>query len=330
MALDSQNPKPPLLEVNDLKTYFPVRKGVLSTIQGYVYAVDGVSITVNDGETLGLVGESGSGKSTLGKSVLRIVEPTSGEIKIRGKNIIGLSKSEMFAYRREVQMVFQDPYSSLNPRIPVGRIVAEVMQVHGIASGHEARERVKDIFEKVGLWPSQTRNYANEFSGGQRQRIGIARALALNPSLIIADEPVSALDVSVQAQVINLFMDLQEEFGISYLFIAHDLAVVAQICHRIAVMYLGRLVELADRDTLFRNPLHPYTQALLASIPIPNPKIKPTTERLIQGDIPSPSNPPNGCRFHTRCPLAEHRCRVETPEFKEIETGHWAACHLQN
>jgi ABC-type dipeptide/oligopeptide/nickel transport system ATPase subunit len=215
MALDSQNPKPPLLEVNDLKTHFPVRKGVLSTIQGYVYALDGVSITVNDGETLGLVGESGSGKSTLGKSVLRIVEPTSGEIKIRGKNIIGLSKSEMFAYRREVQMVFQDPYSSLNPRIPVGKIVAEVMRVHGIASGREARERVNDIFEKVGLWPSQTRNYANEFSGGQRQRIGIARALALNPSLIIADEPVSALDVSVQAQVINLFMDLQEEFGIS-------------------------------------------------------------------------------------------------------------------
>ncbi len=329
MPLDGQKSDAPLLEVKDLKTCFPIRKGVFSKINGYVYAVDGVSLAVKDGETLGLVGESGSGKSTLGKSILRLVEPTSGEIKIRGNEITKLSKSEMFPYRREVQMVFQDPYSSLNPRLPVGKVVAEAMSVHGLASGKEADERVQEIFAKVGLRASQTRNYANEFSGGQRQRIGIARALALNPSLIIADEPVSALDVSVQAQVINLFMDLQEEFGLSYLFIAHDLAVVAQICHRIAVMYLGGLVELADRTTLFKNPLHPYTQALLVSIPVPDPTIKPSAENVISGDIPSPSNPPSGCRFHTRCPLAENRCRSEIPEFKEVEPGHWVACHLR-
>ena len=318
MASDDIKAKKLLLEVKDLRTHFPVRKGVFSTIQGYVYAVDGVSLTIKDGETLGLVGESGSGKSTLGKSILRLEELTSGEIRIRGDNIVGLSKSEMFPYRREVQMVFQDPYSSLNPRIPVGRIVAEALKVHGIASGAEADERVRYIFDKVGLSASQTQNYANEFSGGQRQRIGIARALALGPSLIIADEPVSALDVSVQAQVINLFMDLQQDFNLSYLFIAHDLTVVAQICHRIAVMYLGRLVELTDRDTLFKKPLHPYTEALMASIPVPNPEFKRPKDKVIHGDIPSPSNPPSGCRFHTRCPIVEDRCRVEIPEFKEV------------
>jgi oligopeptide/dipeptide ABC transporter ATP-binding protein len=328
MPLD-QSSKTPVLEIKNLETHFPVRQGVFSRIQGHVYAVDGVSLSINEGETLGLVGESGSGKSTLGKSILRLVEPTAGEIKIRGDEVTQLSKAEMFRYRRHVQMVFQDPYSSLNPRIPVGKIVAEAMQVHGIASGKEAEERVQEIFAKVGLRAAQTRNYANEFSGGQRQRIGIARALALNPSLIIADEPVSALDVSVQAQVINLFMDLQQELGLSYLFIAHDLAIVAQISHRIAVMYLGRLVELADRATLFKNPLHPYTTALLDSIPLPNPNVQPNPERLLKGDIPSPSNPPTGCRFHTRCPIAEDRCRSETPEFNEVEPGHWVACHLR-
>jgi len=328
MPLD-QNSRPTLLEVNNLKTHFPIRRGVFSRVKGHVYAVDGVTLSIEDGETLGLVGESGSGKSTLGKSILRLVEPTSGEIRIRGDDVSGLSNTEMFPYRREVQMVFQDPYSSLNPRIPVGKIVAEAMQVHGIAAGKESEEKVQEIFAKVGLRAAQTRNYANEFSGGQRQRIGIARALALDPSLIIADEPVSALDVSVQAQVINLFMDLQEEFGLSYLFIAHDLAVVAQISHRIAVMYLGNFVESADRTTLFNNPLHPYTEALLASIPLPNPEIEPAEDRVIYGDIPSPSNPPSGCRFHTRCPLAEDRCRSEIPEFKEVEPGHWVACHLR-
>lgn len=324
-----RNRKSTLLEVNELKTHFAIKQSIFSRVKEYVYAVDGVTLKIEDGETLGLVGESGSGKSTLGKTILRLVEPTSGEIKIRGDDVSKLSKQQMLPYRREVQMVFQDPYSSLNPRIPVGKIVSEAIRVHGLEKGKEAQEKVETIFAKVGLRASQTRSFANEFSGGQRQRIGIARALALDPSLIIADEPVSALDVSVQAQVINLFMDLQEEFGLSYLFIAHDLAVVAQISNRIAVMYLGKLVELADRTTLFRNPLHPYTEALLASIPVPNPEVNPAKNRVIQGDNPSPSNPPAGCRFHTRCPLAEESCRIESPEFREVEPGHWLACHLR-
>lgn len=328
MPLDQKPQDHPLLEVTDLKTHFPIRRGVFSRISGHVYAVDGVSLSLGDSETLGLVGESGSGKSTLGKSIMRLVEPTSGQVKINGTEITGLSKQQMFEHRRHVQMVFQDPYSSLNPRIPVGKVVAEALQIHGIASGKAADDMVKEIFLRVGLRPAQTRNYANEFSGGQRQRVGIARALALNPKLIIADEPVSALDVSVQAQVINLFMDLQQEFGLSYLFIAHDLAVVAQVCHRIAVMYLGKIVEIADRDDLFKSPQHPYTRALLASIPIPNPEIRPAADRVLKGDIPSPSNPPKGCRFHTRCPLAEKRCQTEEPMLKEGASGHWAACHL--
>ncbi len=322
------NSNGPVLQVTDLKTHFPVRNGVFSRISGHVRAVDGVSLSINQGETLGLVGESGSGKSTFGKSVMRLVEPTSGEVRLDGVDITKSSSSEMFNHRRKVQMVFQDPYSSLNPRIPVGKIVAEAIRLHGIASGREADDMVIDIFRKVGLQPSHTRNYANEFSGGQRQRIGIARALALSPKLIIADEPVSALDVSVQAQVINLFSDLQKDLGLSYLFIAHDLAVVAQISHRIAVMYLGRIVEVAERHELFKNPRHPYTKALVAAIPTPNPKIKPSADRSLKGDIPSPSNPPAGCRFHTRCPLAEPRCRQEVPEFKTFGSGHSVACHL--
>jgi len=320
-----------LLVVQDLRKYFPIHRGILGRNVVQLRAVDGVSFRLQRGETLGLVGESGCGKSTTGRAILRLIEPTSGRVFFDGQDLREFDRDQFKQFRRRAQIVFQDPFGSLSPRLSVGQIVGEGLLIHGEkASYEEHRDMVSEALREVGLDPDTMDRYPHEFSGGQRQRIGIARALALNPSLIIADEPVSALDVSVQAQVINLFMDLQEEFGISYLFIAHDLAVVAQICHRIAVMYLGRLVELADRDTLFRNPVHPYTQALLASIPIPNPKIKPTTERIIHGDIPSPSNPPKGCRFHTRCPLAEHRCRVETPEFKEIETGHWAACHLQN
>jgi len=319
----------PFLEVTDLKTHFPIRGGVLGRTTATVRAVDGVSIRLARNETLGLVGESGSGKSTLGKSILRLVEPTSGDVRFDGQSIIGLSRTELFRHRRQAQMVFQDPYSSLNPRMPVGQIVAEAMTVHGLAQGADARDKVAQLFARVGLRPEQALSYANEFSGGQRQRIGIARALALSPSLIVADEPVSALDVSVQAQVINLMMDLQEEFGLSYLFIAHDLAVVAQISHRIAVMYLGRLVEMTDRNTLFRNPLHPYTEALLSAIPIANPARKRPPEQLLKGEIPSPRNPPPGCAFHTRCPLVVARCRVESPLFREVEPGHHVACHLR-
>ena len=305
---------PPLLDVTNLKTHFPLRNGIFSKVTGHVYAVDGVSITMQDGETLGLVGESGSGKSTLGKSIMRLVEPTSGKINLSGVDITKLNQREMFRHRRQVQMVFQDPYSSLNPRIPVGKIVAEALHIHGVASGKAADDTVKDIFQRVGLQAAQTRNYPNEFSGGQRQRVGIARALALSPKLIIADEPVSALDVSVQAQVINLFMDLQEKYGLSYLFIAHDLVVTAQVCHRIAVMYLGKLVEVADRDDLFKKPQHPYTQALLSSIPTPDPAKRLAPSSVLHGQIPSPSNPPTGCRFHTRCPMAEKRCREDEPD----------------
>jgi len=328
MTEKSINKTTPLLEVKNLKTYFPVRSPILSRTIGQVYALDGVNLHINEGETVGLVGESGSGKSTLGKSILRLVEPTSGEIKIQGKDVSKLSKSDMFPFRRNVQIVFQDPYSSLNPRIPVGKIVSETLKVHGLATGSEAEEKVRGLFERVGLRASQTLNYANEFSGGQRQRIGIARALALNPKLIIADEPVSALDVSVQAQIINLFMDLQEEYGLSYLFIAHDLAVVAHICHRIAVMYLGKIVEISDKRELFVNPKHPYTQALLSSIPNPNPETKTLTGELIEGDIPSPRSPPPGCRFHTRCSLAEEKCRLEEPKMTETSPGHMVSCHL--
>ncbi|MES0884336.1 ABC transporter ATP-binding protein [Roseibium sp. SCP14] len=321
--------EPPLLEVVDLKTHFPIREGLLGNTTGHVHAVNGVSFTLGKNETLGLVGESGSGKSTLGKSILRLVEPTSGDVRLQGESIVRLSKKQMFRHRRQAQMVFQDPYSSLNPRIPVGQIVAEAMSVHGLAPAAEIRERVEELFGRVGLRPAQTLCYANEFSGGQRQRIGIARALALNPSLIIADEPVSALDVSVQAQVINLMMDLQQEFGLSYLFIAHDLAVVAQISRRIAVMYLGRLMEMADRNELFRNAQHPYTEALLAAIPIANPSKTRAPGKVLQGDIPSPRKLPSGCVFHARCPIAVERCKVEVPEFREIGSGHSVACHLR-
>ena len=317
-----------VLEVRDLKKHFPIHRGIISRIAGYVFAVDGVSFNIHKGETLGLVGESGCGKSTVGKTVLRLLEPTGGEISLRGQDVTHLTGEELRTRRREMQMVFQDPYSSLNPRMSSGEIVGEPMENYGLASGKEKEERVAALFERVGLRRENMLKYPHEFSGGQRQRLGIARALALNPSLIIADEAVSALDVSVKAQVINLMMDLQQEFDLGYLFISHDIAVIEHISHRVAVMYLGKIVELTDKDTIFRTPLHPYTEALLSAVPIPDPQVK--RDRIIlRGDVPSPINPPAGCHFHTRCPYAVDRCRVEAPPLTEVAPGHHVACHLR-
>ena len=317
----------PLIEVSGLKKHFPVKKGLLRRTVGHVLAVDGVSFKVGPGETLGLVGESGCGKSTLARVALRLVEPTSGAIRLDGRDITGLSKRELRPYRREMQMIFQDPFSSLNPRMSAGDIVGEPLKVHRISRGKDTEEQVAGLFEQVGLRRAQMRSYPHEFSGGQRQRISIARALALSPKLIIADEPVSALDVSIQAQVINLMMDLQQKRGLSYLFVAHDLAVVEHISHRVAVMYLGRIVEQADKATLFAKPLHPYTQALLAAVPVPNPKLK-RDKRVLQGDVPSPMNPPPGCPFHTRCPYAFEPCRTVVSRLTEVAPGQEVACHL--
>jgi oligopeptide/dipeptide ABC transporter ATP-binding protein len=319
---------PPVLEVRDLKKHFPVKKGLLRRTVGQVYAVDGVTFTVNAGETLGLVGESGCGKTTAGRAAMRLVEPTSGSIKVEGKEIIGLSKSELRPYRREMQIIFQDPFSSLNPRMTAGDIVGEPLLVHGVANKKEREEQVSALFARVGLRPAQMKNYPHQFSGGQRQRIGIARALALGPKLIVGDEPVSALDVSIQAQVINLLMDLQRERGLSYLFISHNLAVVEHISHQIAVMYLGRIVEYADTRSIFTNAQHPYTEALLSAVPVPDPAIK-RKKLVLQGDVPSPVKPPPGCHFHTRCPYAVARCKVEVPSLREIAPGHQVSCHLR-
>jgi oligopeptide/dipeptide ABC transporter ATP-binding protein len=319
---------PPLLVVDGLKKHFVIRQGLFSRVSAYVYAVDGVSFQIDEGETLGLVGESGCGKSTAGKALLKLIEPTAGTITLRGQRIDNLPPSRVRPYRRELQVVFQDPYSSLNPRLSVGEIVAEPMVNYGVARGAELKERVATILAKVGLRAEAMARYPHEFSGGQRQRIGIARALAVNPSLIVCDEPVSALDVSVQAQVINLLRDLQQEFGVSYLFVAHDLAVVEHISHRVAVMYLGKIVELADRDSLFTTPLHPYTEALLSAVPLPDPDAE-RRRVILTGDVPSPINPPTGCRFHTRCPYAEPRCRIEEPTMHEVRPGHHVACHLR-
>jgi len=320
----------PLLEVVDLKKHFPVRKGALGRVSGRVYAVDGISFAVGAGETLGIVGESGCGKSTAGKTILKLIEPTAGTIRLRGRDITRLDREAMRPLRREMQIIFQDPYSSLNPRLTAGAIVGEPLRVHGVAGGRERADRVAALFRRVGLRPADMGKYPNEFSGGQRQRIGIARALALNPRLIVCDEPVSALDASIRAQVINLVMDLQEELRLSYLFIAHDLAVVEHISHRIAVMYLGRIVELTDKRSLFTSPLHPYTEALLAAVPIPDPRAERDHRVVLEGDVPSPIAPPPGCHFHTRCPYVMEHCRRITPPLSEVRPGHWAACHLHD
>jgi oligopeptide/dipeptide ABC transporter ATP-binding protein len=319
-----------LLEVRGLKKHFPIRKGLLGRTVGYVYAVDGVSFAIRKGETLGLVGESGCGKSTIGRCLLRLYEPTAGEILFRGTDIGKLSPGEMIRFRTKMQMIFQDPYSSLNPRLRVREIIGEALRVHHLAPEEGWTERVRQLLAEVGLQPDHMARYPHEFSGGQRQRIGVARSLAMNPDLIVADEPVSALDVSIQAQVINLLDSLKDKHGLSYILIAHDLAVVEHISDRIAVMYLGKLVEMArDRD-LYLNPKHPYTEALLSAVPIPAPggKERRRSRKLIQGDVPSPINPPSGCRFHTRCPKMTENCRQVDPPLIEIGPEHHVACLL--
>ncbi|HTS93431.1 MAG TPA: dipeptide ABC transporter ATP-binding protein [Stellaceae bacterium] len=318
----------PVLEVEDLRKYFPVLRGLLRRAVAQVQAVDGVSFSIAAGETLCLVGESGCGKSTVGKLVLRFIEPTSGRIRLGGTDITALEGDAMREHRRHVQMVFQDPYASLNPRLTAGTIVGEPLENYDSMGASEREARVAAVLERVGLRAEAMRKYPFEFSGGQRQRLGIARALAVNPSLIIADEPVSALDVSVQAQVLNLLMDLQEELKLAYLFISHDLGVVEHIGHRIAVMYLGRIVEIAPKAELFALPLHPYSQALIDSAPLPDPRAR-RARLIIEGDVPSPIDPPPGCRFHTRCPFAIARCRSEVPALMEVSPGRYVACHLR-
>ncbi|MDQ3026153.1 MAG: ATP-binding cassette domain-containing protein [Pseudomonadota bacterium] len=317
-----------LLDVRKLTVHYPIRKGIFGRRSGQVHAADEVSFSIAEGETLGLVGESGCGKSSTAKAILKLVEPTSGEIAWRGQRIEALSAARMRPFRRELQAVFQDPYSSLNPRMRAADIVSEPIRNFESASEAEIGERVAALFDRVGLRADQMVKYPYEFSGGQRQRLGIARALAPKPRLIVCDEPVSALDVSVQAQVINLLMDLQREFGLSYLFVAHDLAVVEHISHRVAVMYLGWIVEIADTASLFARPQHPYTVALLSAVPVPDPR-SARKRIILSGDVPSPVNPPSGCRFHTRCPLAFDRCRVDVPVMRQVAPGHFAACHLR-
>ena len=319
-----------LLDVRNLVKHFTVGGGLFGGPPGLVRAVEGVSFTLNRGETLGLVGESGCGKTTTGRCILQLERPTSGQVLFEGRDLTTLDQSELRAVRRRVQVIFQDPYSSLNPRMTVGEIIGEPLGVHGLVKGAGARrDRVRDLLRHVGLLPQHAGRYPHQMSGGQRQRVGIARALAMEPALIICDEPVSALDVSIQAQIINLLEDLQAEFGLTYLFIAHDLAVVRHISDRVAVMYLGKIVEMADRKTLYDDPLHPYTRALLSAVPIPDPELEARRERVVlRGEVPSPLNPPPGCVFHPRCPIAIDRCRQVVPELREVKPGHWGACLL--
>ena len=316
----------PVLQVEGLVKHFPIHGGLLQRQVGAVRAVDGVTFSIRRGETLGLVGESGCGKSTIGKVVLKLIEPTAGKIVLAGEDVTALKPGAMWTHRRRIQTIFQDPYSSMNPRLPSGTIVGEPLENFGIARGADRDERVAQLFRRVGLRPEAARKYAHEFSGGQRQRLGIAKALSVNPDVIVADEPVSALDVSVQAQVLNLLIDLQEEYGLAYLFISHDLAVMRHISHRIAVMYLGRIVELTDKRTLFTQPLHPYTEALLSAATAPDPKRRGQRKKIVQGDVPSPAKPPPGCHFHTRCLYATAECRVTDPPLLEVAPGHHVAC----
>src|SRR5688572_1456118 len=320
---DPQN----IVEVKNLVKYFPVRAGFLQRVVNHVKAVDDVSFAVRKGETLGMVGESGCGKTTIGRSMLRLVEPTSGAVEYDGHDILRPRGRELKDVRRHMQIIFQDPYASLDPRVPIGESVMEGLHIHGIGSRKERFDLMIDTLKKVGLEDYHARRYPHEFSGGQRQRIGIARALALRPNFIVCDEPVSALDVSIQSQVLNILKDLQKEFGLTYLFIAHNLSVVEHISDRVAVMYLGKMVELTDRDELFRNPLHPYTQALMSAIPVPDPRLK-RQRTILKGDVPSPLNPPAGCRFHPRCPVAIEKCSHEIPPLLEVSPEHWVACWL--
>ncbi|MEM5775266.1 MAG: dipeptide ABC transporter ATP-binding protein [Anaerolineaceae bacterium] len=322
------NQKDVLLNVENLVMHFPIKRGVFQRTVGYVHAVDGVSFDIRKGETLGLVGESGCGKSTTGRTILQLYKPTGGHVYFNDADLTMLKGEELRVLRRKMQMIFQDPYASLNPRMTVEEIVGEPLIVHNLAKGREVRERVKDLLGLVGLNPAYVDRYPHEFSGGQRQRIGVARALSLQPDLIVCDEPISALDVSIQAQVVNLLEDLQEKFGLTYLFIAHDLSMVRHISDRVAVMYLGVIMELAVRRELYEKPLHPYTQALLSAVPIPDPVVEESRKRIIlTGDVPSPINPPSGCRFRTRCPIAAQICAEQKPEFRELLPDHFVACH---